>query len=112
MKSHFSVVALLVTASAAAPTPERPAAKSTDRSPYRFHSQPVRDGINWILAPSESAPKEAPPMLIKFYRDESKSPKSANGKVSFTLEIENPKKAGGSTAVSLLSLDVFCDPFD
>jgi hypothetical protein len=96
MKGSSSIVALLAAVVVAVPTPA-----ARDRAPYRFQQQSAKNGVNWILSPSEAAPEGAPPMLIKFYRDESKA-KNANGKsASFTLDIETPKRMASASSVSL-----------
>ena len=101
MKGSTSIVALLAAVAAAAPTSENLATK--EKSPYRFHSQPSKNGMNWLLSPSESAPKNALPMMIKFYRDDSKT-KGADGKsTSFRLDIESPKKVASTSSVRLES---------
>jgi hypothetical protein len=106
MKGSSSIVALLAAVVVAVPTPA-----TRDRTPYRFQQQSAKNGVNWILSPSETAPEGAPPMLIKFYRDDSKA-KNTNGKsASFTLDIETPKKMASASSVSSGTACVNWSPF-
>lgn len=93
MKSSTSIVAVLVVAAAAFPTPDSLSARSTFKQPYRLQSAASQNGVNWLLSPSEQAPQEAPAVLIKFYRDETTST-SQNAK--YTLELETPQKVTGA----------------